>query len=205
MPGGMPIVYVVEDDISVREALEALILEAGWRAWVFSSAQDFLAQPCASGPSCLILNLTLPDAAGLDLQQRVAGERSDIPIILITAYGDVAMGVRAMKAGAVEFLNKPFSDEELLEAVRGALDRSAGTLRASADLSILQARYTSLSGREREVMTLVVSGLMNKQVGFELGISEITVKAHRGRVMRKMKVRSLADLVNIATKLGIRD
>jgi FixJ family two-component response regulator len=203
MPDVAPIVYVVDDDISVREALEALIQEAGWRPSVFSSARDFLAYPHTSGPSCLVLDVTLPDLNGLDLQQQIAGKRSDMPIIFITGYGDVPMTVRAMKAGAAEFLTKPFGDEILLDAIRGALARSAGALGVAADMQVLQNRHASLSGREREVMALVVSGLMNKQVGGKLGISEITVKAHRGRVMRKMKAGSLADLVNIAAKLGI--
>jgi len=203
MPDITPTVYVVDDDISVREALEGLILEAGWRPTAFASAREFLAHSHGSGPSCLILDVTLPDLNGLDLQQQIAGERADMPIIFITGYGDVPMTVRAMKAGAVEFLTKPFGDEILLDAIRGALDRSASALGTAADMQVLQGRYASLSGREREVMALVVCGLMNKQVGGDLGISEITVKAHRGRVMRKMKAGSLADLVNIAAKLGI--
>jgi FixJ family two-component response regulator len=203
MPDVTSIVYVVDDDISVREALEALIREAGWLPSMFSSARDFLDHPHASGPSCLILDVTLPDLNGLDLQEKIAGERADMPIIFITGYGDVPMTVRAMKAGAVEFLTKPFGDEVLLDAIRGALQRSASAVGNAADLQVLQDRYASLSGREREVMALVVSGLMNKQVGGELGISEITVKAHRGRVMRKMQARSLADLVNIAARVGI--
>lgn len=198
-----PEVYVVDDDISVREALEALIQEAGWRPWVFSSAREFLAYPHTSGPSCLILDVTLPDLNGLDLQQQIADKRTDMPIIFITGYGDVPMTVRAMKAGAVEFLTKPFGDEVLLVAIRNALERSANALGMAADKQALQERYASLSGREREVMALVVCGLMNKQVGGQLGISEITVKAHRGRMMRKMRAGSLADLVNIAAKLGI--
>jgi FixJ family two-component response regulator len=198
-----PVVHVVDDDISVREALEALIREAGWLPSVFSSAREFLTHPHTSGPSCLILDVTLPDLNGLDLQQQIADERTDMPIIFITGYGDVPMTVRAMKAGAVEFLTKPFGDEILLEAIRNALERSANALDIAADKQALQERYASLSGREREVMALVVRGLLNKQVGGQLGISEITVKAHRGRMMRKMKASSLADLVNIAARLGI--
>jgi FixJ family two-component response regulator len=198
-----PIVYIVDDDISVREALEALIQETGWRPTAFASARDFLAHPRASGPSCLILDVSLPDLNGLDLQQQIAGERADMPIIFITGYGDVPMTVRAMKAGAVEFLTKPFGDEVLLNAIRGALERSASAQDTAADMQVVQDRYASLSGREREVMALVVSGLMNKQVGGKLGISEITVKAHRGRVMRKMSAGTFADLVNLAAKLGI--
>lgn len=203
MPDVTPIVYVVDDDTSVREALEGLIREAGWWPWVFASAGEFLSHPRVPRPSCLILDVSLPDLNGLDLQQRIAADRADMPIIFITGYGDVPMTVRAMKAGAVEFLTKPFDDEALLNAIRGALARSRTALVEAAGMQALQGRYASLSGREREVMALVVSGLMNKQVGGELGISEITVKAHRGRVMRKMEAGSLADLVNIAARLRI--
>jgi FixJ family two-component response regulator len=203
MSEGAPIVYVVDDDISVREALEALIREAGWQPCVFASAQEFLAHPRAATPSCLVLDVSLPDLNGLDLQQHLAATRNHIPIIFITGYGNVPMTVRAMKAGAVEFLTKPFGDEVLLDTIRQALQRSTMTLGQEAELQLLQLRYASLSTREREVMDLVVTGLMNKQVGGKLGISEITVKAHRGQVMRKMCSTSLADLVNIAAKLGI--
>ena len=203
MPDITPTVYVVDDDISVREALEALIQEAGWRPRVFPSAKEFLAQRQAPSPSCLVLDVTLPDLNGLDLQQQIAGELAHMPIIFITGYGDVPMTVRAMKAGAVEFLTKPFGDEVLLNAIRGALERSASAVDAAVEMQVLQDRYACLSSREREVMALVVSGLMNKQIGGKLGISEITVKAHRGRVMQKMKARSLAGLVKIAAKLGI--
>ena len=203
VPNAAPTVYVVEDDVSVREALEALIREAGWQPLAFSTARQYLAHPRVSCPSCLILDLTLPDLDGLELQRQIAREHTDLPIIVVTGRGDVPVTVDAMKAGAVDFLTKPFGDEALLEAVRGALRRSASVLTAAADLQALRQRHAALSGREREVMALVVSGLMNKQVGGKLGISEITVKAHRGRVMRKMEARSLADLVNIAGKLGI--
>jgi FixJ family two-component response regulator len=198
-----PVVYVVDDDVSVREALEALIREAGWQPKVFESARAFLRHPPETLPSCLILDVSLPDLNGLDLQQQIGDQRRDMPIIFITGYGDVPMTVRAMKAGAVEFLTKPFGDEVLLDAVRGALERSASALGIAADTQALQSRYAGLSSREREVMALVVTGLMNKQVGGKLGISEITVKAHRGRVMRKMQAGTFADLVNIAAKLGI--
>ena len=198
-----PIVFVVDDDISVREALESLIREAGWDPLIFASAQEFLDFSRPAVPSCLVLDVSLPDLNGLDLQQKITHERSHIPVIFITGYGDVPMTVRAMKAGAVEFLTKPFGDEVLLDAIQSAIRRSSIALGEEADLQVLQNRYATLSGREREVMTLVVSGLMNKQVGGRLGISEITVKAHRGRVMQKMKAGSLADLVNIAGKLGI--
>jgi FixJ family two-component response regulator len=199
-----PIVYVVDDDISVRESLEALIREAGWKPSIFSSASEFLSHRHTAGPSCVILDVSLPDLNGLDLQQQIAAARADMPIIFITGYGDIPMSVRAIKAGAVEFLTKPFGDEVLLNAISDALQRSASTLDTAAGMQIVKDRYASLSGRERQVMALVVTGLMNKQVGGELGISEITVKAHRGRMMQKMKARSLADLVNIAAKLGIR-
>jgi len=198
-----PIVFVVDDDISVREALEALISEAGWHPKVFASAREFLAHPRLSVPSCLVLDISLPDLNGLDLQQQIATDQGHVPIIFITGYGDVPMTVRAMKAGAAEFLTKPFGDDVLLDAIRKAIQRSGAALDESAGLQVLQSRYATLSGREREVMALVVSGLMNKQVGGRLGISEITVKAHRGKVMQKMCATSLADLVNIASKLGI--
>jgi FixJ family two-component response regulator len=204
-PDDRPVVYIVDDDVSVREALEALIREAGWRPLVFASALHFLSQPRIFSPSCLILDLTLPDLNGLELQQKIAADRPDMPIIFITGYGDVPTTVRAMKAGAVEFLTKPFADAELLSAVQAALDRSAAALHHAEERQVLEIRYASLSRREREVLRLVVSGLMNKQVAGELGISEITVKAHRGRVMRKMKADTFADLVTIATKLGLRD
>lgn len=196
-----PIVYVVDDDVSVRELLEGLIREAGWQPSSFSSARAFLSHQHISVPSCLILDVSLPDLSGLDLQQQIAADRADMPIIFITGYGDIPMSVRAMKAGAIEFLTKPFSDVALLGAIRGALERSASTLDAAAYVQVLKDRYASLSGREREVMALVVTGLMNKQVAGKLGISEITVKAHRGRMVQKMKARSLADLVNMAAKL----
>jgi FixJ family two-component response regulator len=198
-----PVVYVVDDDISVREALEALVREAGWHPQVFASAREFLSHPRSPTPSCLVLDVSLPDLNGLDLQQQIAAGRNDMPIIFITGYGDVPMTVRAMKAGAVEFLTKPFGDEALLGAIRGALAHSSSALSKGAELDALRERHASLSTREREVMALVVSGLMNKQVGGKLGISEITVKAHRGKVMRKMGVTSLADLVNLAARLGI--
>jgi FixJ family two-component response regulator len=203
MPVSTPIVYVVDDDISVREALEALICEAGWRAGAFASAQEFLSYAREACPCCLILDVTLPDLNGLDLQEQIAAERAEMPVIFITGYGDVPTTVRAMKAGAVEFLIKPFGDEALLSAIRGAIERSEIALSQAGEMQVLRDRYAALSGREREVMALVVSGLLNKQVGGELGISEITVKAHRGRVMRKMSAASLADLVNIAARLRV--
>jgi FixJ family two-component response regulator len=199
----MPTVFVVDDDISVRESLELLIETSGWRAETFASAQAFFSRPRATGPSCLILDVALPDFSGLDVQERVAGDRSEMPVIFITGYADVRTSVRAMKAGAVEFLTKPFSDEAMLGAVQSALERSRRALEDAATTALLRARYASLTPREREVMVLVVSGLLNKQVGGELGISEITVKAHRGQVMRKMKADSLPALVHMVAKLGL--
>ncbi len=203
MPDLTPIVYVVDDDISVRESLELLIRAAGWQPQLFASGHDFLSHPQATVPNCLVLDVTLPGLNGLELQQQLA-DRPTMPIIFITGYGDVPMTVRAMKAGAVEFLTKPFSDEVLSDAIRGALERSRAALRRDAELRTLRNDYESLTPREREVMTLVVSGLLNKQIGGELGISEITVKAHRGQVMRKMKAESLPDLVTMAASLGLQ-
>jgi len=198
-----PIVFVVDDDISVRESLEALIRCEGWRPETFASAQEFLARPRAVVPNCLILDVSLPGLNGLELQTRVAAERHEMPIIFITGFGDVPMTVQAMKAGAIEFLTKPFSDDVLLYAIRQAIERSRVALDGAAEMRGLRDRYASLSGRERQVMALVVSGLLNKQVGSELGISEITVKAHRGRVMHKMGAASLADLLNMAARLRV--
>jgi FixJ family two-component response regulator len=203
MPHETPVVFVVDDDISVRESLELLIRSAGWRPETCESAHEFLARPRPVVPNCLILDVNLPDLSGLDLQTLVSVERTDMPIIFVTGYGDVPMTVKAMKAGAVEFLTKPFSDEVLLTAIEQALERSRAALALGTEMQALRDRYASLSRREQEVMGLVVFGLLNKQVGFELGISEITVKAHRGQVMRKMKARSLPDLVNMAAKLDI--
>ena len=203
MPPVTPIVFVVDDDISVRESVEALIRVVGYRVETFVSARDFLAHPVVRTPSCLILDVGLPDLNGLDLQEHVATERSDMPIIFITGNGDIPTTVRAMKAGAIEFLTKPLGQEALLGAIESALERSRTTLSVEEEKQRLRSRYESLSGREREVMALATSGLMNKQIGGELGISEITVKAHRGRVMRKMKARSFADLVTMAASLGL--
>ena len=198
-----PIVFVVDDDISVRESLELLIRSEGWEPETFALAQEFLARPRALVPSCLVLDVSLPGLNGLELQKRVAIERTDVPIIFITGYGDVPMTVQAMKAGAVEFLTKPFSDDVLLSAIRNAIERSKTALGHEAEMQVLRDCYASLTPREREVMALVASGLLNKQVGGELGISEITVKAHRGQAMQKMKADSLADLVKMAARLGL--
>ena len=195
-----PIVFVVDDDVSVRESLELLIRNEGWQAVTFQSAQEFLAHARVIAPSCLVLDVTLPGLSGLDLQKRII-DRTDMPIIFITGYGDVPMTVQAMKAGAVEFLTKPFSADVLVDAIRNAIEHSRTTLAHEAEMRALRQRYASLTPREQQVMALVVAGLLNKQVGSDLGISEITVKAHRGSVMRKMEADSLADLVTMAARL----
>jgi FixJ family two-component response regulator len=197
-----PIVFVVDADVSVRESLELLIDSRGWQPRTFASAQEFLAQPRVPGPSCMVLDVALPGLGGLHLQKLVA-YRTDMPIIFLTGQGDVAMTVQAMKAGALEFLTKPYRPDVLVSAIREALERSQEALAREAAMKSLRECYASLSRREREVMALVVSGLLNKQVGGELGISEITVKAHRGQVMRKMQADSLPALVKMAARLDL--
>jgi FixJ family two-component response regulator len=196
------VVFVVDDDVSVRDSLELLIRSAGWRAETFVSGEEFLARSRVDDPSCLVLDVTLPHLNGLDLQKRII-DRTDMPIIFITGYGDVPTTVEAMKAGAVEFLTKPFADDVLLNAIGQALERSRTGLAREAELRALRERHASLTPRERETMALVVCGLLNKQIAAELEISEITVKAHRGQVMRKMQVSSLADLVRVAAALDV--
>ena len=198
-----PIVFVVDDDVSVRESLELLIEFAGWQPEIFASAAEFLAHPRTTTPSCLVLDVSLPDLNGLELQKLIGSERIDMPIIFITGHGDVPMTVQAMKAGAVEFLTKPFDDEVLLSAIRYAIERSAAVLEDQAEITTLRSSYESLTPRERDIMLLVVAGMLNKQIGMKLGISEITVKAHRGKVMQKMQADSLAGLVKTAMRLGL--
>jgi FixJ family two-component response regulator len=198
-----PIVFVVDDDVSVRESLDLLIKFAGWQPETFASAADFLAHPRTATPSCLVLDVSLPDLNGLELQKLIASERTDMPIIFITGHGDVPMTVQAMKAGAVEFLTKPFDDEVLLSAIRHAIKRSAAVLDDQVEIAALRSSYDSLTPRQQEVMRLVVAGMLNKQIGLKLGLSEITVKAHRGKMMQKMKADSVADLVKTAVRLGL--
>jgi FixJ family two-component response regulator len=204
MVGAAPTVFVVDDDISVRESLELLIRKQGWHPETFTSAHEFLARPRQLAPSCLVLDFSLPGLNGLELQKRVAVELPYLPIIFLTGFGDIPMTVQAMKAGAVEFLTKPFSNESLLRAIKNAIERSRLKLDSEAQIQALRARYSALTIRERQVMALVVTGMLNKEVGDELGITEITVKFHRGNLMRKMKSDSFAELVNMAARLRIR-
>ena len=204
MPEPDAIILVVDDDVSVREALRGLIRSAGLRVETFATAQEFLAHPRPDAPVCLVLDIRLPDLGGLDLQKRMAEINLEIPIVFITGHGDVPTSVQAMKAGAVEFLTKPFADRDLLDAIQQAIKRDRATRRQQARIKELHGRYQSLTPREREVMERVVSGLLNKQIGAELGRSVMTVKAHRGQVMHKMRADSLADLVRMWDMLGIR-
>lgn len=199
----IPTVFVVDDDVSVRESLAALITWAGWKPETFGSAEAFLSRVGHDAPSCLVLDVELPDLNGLDLQARVATDRTDMPIIFITGYGDIPMTVRAMKAGAAEFLTKPFDRDVMLNAIRGALERSQASSAHTSEVTSLRERYASLTPRERDVFVWVVSGRLNKQVGAALGMTEATVKAHRGQVMQKMQADSLAELVRIAARLEL--
>src|ERR1700678_2652052 len=201
MSGTIPVVFIVDDDVSVRDSLELLVQSANWKPEIFASAQEFLNHPRKLVPSCLVLDLSLPGLNGLELQKQLAVEHIDMPIIFISGYGDVPKTVQAMKAGALEFLTKPLNNDALVSAIRRALQRSRLALAQDAEMQELRHRCASLTPREQQVMALVVSGMLNKQVGGELGISEITVKAHRGKVMQKMKADSLADLVKIAARL----
>ena len=198
------VIAIVDDDLSVREGLYSLVRSAGWRAETFCSAQEFLARTRAEAPSCLILDLQLPDLSGLDLQKHMAAIDLEIPIVFLTGHGDIPASVQAMKAGAIEFLTKPVEEADLVRAIQEAIERDRRTRQQHAEMDDLRSRHDSLTAREREVMQQVIAGLLNKQVAAEMNITEFTVKIHRGKVMRKMRADSLADLVRMAESLGIR-